>query len=212
MSAISGTRRSMKELSDGTVRVQIDIDPQFRDQFFAAFGQIDMPVALAPLAADFEQNMPETDGRWVSALYKSGWWFNPKVLAALGTDDEYRAWIQRQPSAYSGLFSEYVNGEGRCIAAHVRRAGESGMGYKAGYACIPLTDAEHQQQHRDGESALGGQAWFDGRRAHYVQQWAHERLRTALGVESLKQASPVRFCDWAESRGLTTTLPLALRG
>lgn len=54
MSVISGTRRAMKELVDGTIRVQIDIDPQYRDEFLQNFSQIDMPVAIAPLKADFE--------------------------------------------------------------------------------------------------------------------------------------------------------------
>lgn len=56
MSAISGTRRAMKEMADGTVRVQIDIDPKYRNEFFNLFGQIDMPVALAPLVSDFEKS------------------------------------------------------------------------------------------------------------------------------------------------------------
>jgi hypothetical protein len=59
MSAISGTRRAMKEMADGTIRVQIDIDPACRAQFLALFPNIDMPVALAPLVADFERREPE---------------------------------------------------------------------------------------------------------------------------------------------------------
>lgn len=55
MSAISGTRRALKELVDGTIRVQIDIDPRFKAEFHKLFPTIDMPVALAPLASDFEQ-------------------------------------------------------------------------------------------------------------------------------------------------------------
>lgn len=55
MSAISGTRRAMKEMADGTIRVQIDIDPSCRGDFLSLFPNIDMPVALAPLRADFEQ-------------------------------------------------------------------------------------------------------------------------------------------------------------
>lgn len=39
----------MKELVDGTIRVQIDIDPMYRELFFKLFGQIDMPVAIAPM-------------------------------------------------------------------------------------------------------------------------------------------------------------------
>jgi len=58
MSAISGTRRAMKEMADGTIRVQIDIDPSCRGDFLSLFPNIDMPVALAPLRADFEQQAP----------------------------------------------------------------------------------------------------------------------------------------------------------
>lgn len=59
MNAISGTRRAMKEMADGTIRVQVDIDPTCRAQFLQLFPNIDMPVALAPLVANFEQRQPE---------------------------------------------------------------------------------------------------------------------------------------------------------
>lgn len=83
---ISGTRRAMKEMADGTLRVQIDIDPKFRAAFFAAFGQIDMPVAIAPLVADFEKRAPEAEGygKHYAVLYKSGWFHNPKVSTEFG--------------------------------------------------------------------------------------------------------------------------------
>ena len=51
---VSGTRRAIKELVDGTIRVQIDIDPRFRKAFFDLFPDIDAPVAIAPLVDDFE--------------------------------------------------------------------------------------------------------------------------------------------------------------
>lgn len=222
LDAVSGTRRAMRELVDGSIRVQIDIDPAFRDVFLRLFSKIDMPVAIAPLAADFERNSVDQpisvesdekrgDGHWVAALYRAGWFFNPKVLASLGTDEEYRAWIQRQGSAWSGKFSEYVDGEGRCIAAHVRRAGESGTAFKAPYACIPLTDEEHQRQHQVGESAFGGQQWFDNQRAHYVTTWGHAQLRAALGVGSLKQSGTAELREWAHENGIFSTLPAKVR-
>ena len=61
MSAISGTRRAMKEMADGTIRVQVDIDPGCRGAFLSLFPNIDMPVALAPLVADFERRAPEPE-------------------------------------------------------------------------------------------------------------------------------------------------------
>lgn len=60
--AISATRRQYKEMADGTLRVQIDIDPQFKQRFLELFGQIDMPVALAPLKADFEKPKEKPKG------------------------------------------------------------------------------------------------------------------------------------------------------
>lgn len=50
--AISGTRRAIRELADGTVRVQIDIDPQHRSDFFRMFPEIDSRVAIAPLIGE----------------------------------------------------------------------------------------------------------------------------------------------------------------
>jgi hypothetical protein len=83
---ISGTRRAIKEMADGTIRVQVDIDPACRAAFWALFPSIDMPVALAPLVADFEKREPEPEdhGKHYAVLYKSGWFHNPKVVAALG--------------------------------------------------------------------------------------------------------------------------------
>jgi hypothetical protein len=48
-SVIAATRRAYKELVDGTLRVQLDIDPMFKADFLRLFPEIDMPVALAPL-------------------------------------------------------------------------------------------------------------------------------------------------------------------
>lgn len=114
-----------------------------------------------------------------------------------GTDKQYREWVQRQPSAISGGFSEWLQdlGEWRNPACHVRRAGKSGIAYKEQYACIPLTHAEHRTQHHSGElvclalhmtsTALeqlfagltDAQAlpvakdWFDRQRIKYLKAW-----------------------------------------
>lgn len=96
---ISGTRRAMKEMSDGTVRVQIDIDPRFRAQFFEMFGQIDMPVALAPLAADFEKREPEPEKPKGGALAKlAGMWSNAThfwEFCDVDNADDAAEWIRQ---------------------------------------------------------------------------------------------------------------------
>ncbi len=52
--AISGTRRTVKELVDGTLRVTVDIDPPQKAAFLKLLPEVDMPVAIAPLQTDFE--------------------------------------------------------------------------------------------------------------------------------------------------------------
>lgn len=95
---ISGTRRAMKEMADGTVRVQIDIDPRFRSLFFELFGKIDMPVALAPLVADFEQREPEPGKTKGGALAKlAGMWCDEQEFwnfSDTSNADEAAEWIR----------------------------------------------------------------------------------------------------------------------
>lgn len=57
--AISGTRRQIRELVDGTIEVKIHIDPAFRKTFHEMFPDIDTPIALAPLRLDFDQPKEE---------------------------------------------------------------------------------------------------------------------------------------------------------
>lgn len=99
------------------------------------------------------------------------------------TDKKYLDWIRRQPSALSGEFSEYFHGEGRSIAAHVRRGSNGGTAYKPQFSAIPLRQEEHLFQHQHGEKAclekyLGGKwtvegakAWFDGKAVEYFERW-----------------------------------------
>ena len=72
------------------------------------------------------------------------------------TDATFREYIQRQRSCLSGKFSEWISelGEWRNPACHVRRAGDSGTGFKAPYACVPMTNPEHAYQHQHGELAV----------------------------------------------------------
>ena len=38
-----------------------------------------------------------------------------------GSDEDFLAWVRTMPSILTGTYSEYVNGEGRNEACHVRR-------------------------------------------------------------------------------------------
>lgn len=96
------------------------------------------------------------------------------------TDEAYKAWVRRQPSCISSQFGEYINGEGRCEYAHVRRAKDSGTGYKPLFSGVPLTHAEHAMQHQKGEAytlaahgiiADDAKVWFEQKAVEYLSKW-----------------------------------------
>lgn len=103
--AVAGTRRSMKELVDGTIRVQIDIDPPDRAAFLRLFPNIDMPVALAPLAlntqpAPSEQSVDSENiagsterapNELARKLHVSGYFRNPRLWLAMHDSGVYTA-------------------------------------------------------------------------------------------------------------------------
>lgn len=207
---------SMKTMADGTPRITIDIDASLLD--LAMLGlEPGTPLAVARLTQeaaqqDAQKQMTEKSegyGEYYAKLTRDGFFWNPHVLGCLGTDGEYRAWIQLQPSIVSKQFSEYVNGEGRCVAAHVRRvANGSGTSIKPKFACVPLTDAEHQLQHNKGESHFaGGQAFFDRKRAELCLAWAKVKLYDAFNVDSLKDIPPDVFADSMIELGAGKFLP-----
>jgi hypothetical protein len=103
MSAVSGTRRAIKELVDGTIRVQIDIDPPFRKRFFELFPDIDMPIALAPLApkaftpAESDAGHEPTKGGALA-----------KLAGQLCADPAFREWLYpRLPVALGGHTEDF---------------------------------------------------------------------------------------------------------
>lgn len=91
-----------------------------------------------------------------------------------GTDAEYQTWVRRWPSCLSGAYTEYVNGEGMNVYAHVRRVSSgAGMAEKPPYSGIPLTDAEHQMQHQRGEGVFAPPEWYDAQARNYLYMWIH---------------------------------------
>lgn len=90
-------------------------------------------------------------GKEAAELYRLGWFFNQKVLEAIGTDEEYLVWLRSQPCAASHL----GDCEGDVVAAHVRRiANGAGTGIKPTFSAIPLCSKHHALQHSAGESAI----------------------------------------------------------
>jgi len=160
------------------------------------------------------------------ALHKSRVFGLVEFASAVGTDAEYHAWIQRQKSCVSHQYSEYVDGEGRCIAAHVRRASDAGTAFKPEFHQVPLTDAEHQLQHASGENevlrragildaradaGMAGKDWFYEKAFSYRQRWVWETLKAQLGYDHWYDVPPATLAQWAQERGLLSKLPRCYR-
>lgn len=104
--AISGTRRALKELVDGTVRVQIDIDPECRKDFFRLFPEIDTRVAIAPLKA--QPKAPEVKGGELARL-----------AGILCADPDFQIWLEERQDE---LPAEVGGAEGAERAAIILRS------------------------------------------------------------------------------------------
>lgn len=72
MNAISASRGSYRETADGSLEVKIIIDPRFKEEFHKIFRTKDMPVAIAPLVADFERVEATKEDEPVNDIQKGG--------------------------------------------------------------------------------------------------------------------------------------------
>lgn len=229
--ATSAIYRKMATLVDGTVRVTLDLDCELdlAAKIFGAPGDVVAVAKMSKEGAAESVPKPQDDperkySQEAKALKLSSFFRSLDVWRSIGTDDEFRAWIQKQACCVCGG-ADWVEeiGEHRCEAAHVRRAGESGTGYKASYACVPLCREHHTMQHNFGEGAavygLGDEdiddekakEFFDKQRIEYVSEWAWKRLKWLLGYDSLANVEPIVLRAWAGSHGIEHYLPQEYR-
>jgi hypothetical protein len=217
MSVIQATTSGIKDLADGTLRISFDIDPRFAQEAYKLFGARGSSVAIAALSLQATTDLAQAEtiqsandfGKYAEALYKCGWFLNPKVNEALGTDAEFLDYVKSRPCCYDG----YASCDGDVVAAHVRRIADgAGTSIKPKYSAIPLCNNHHQLQHQQGESALGGKDWCDKQRAKYLTDWCKEQIYVIFEVDSLAQLNKNNFVSWCDDIGIYNTLPLALKG
>ena len=219
--AVKCTFRGVKgQLQDGTLRVVFDIDPEDITDFTLGFvvpgiGTPSIVARLNPEAAQSQLQQEMIDkandyGDYAKALFKVGFFQAPPVLAALGTDADFEDWTEHQRSAFSGAFSEYVNGDGRCIAHHYRSvANGAGTGTKPPYSTIPLTHDEHDRAHR-GDDDMSHE-WQQKTLTKHRSAWGRVRLHDIFGVASLAEISPDAMLEWAEANDIAQFLPREYR-
>lgn len=168
-------------------------------------------------------------GEYAAKLYKSYFMRNEKVCRVLGTEADYKLWIQKQESCISGK-QDYIDmdsGEMRCEESHVERvAAGHGEGIKAPYHSVPLTHDEHQFRHQKGELECllkfdkmfrynyegapypkAAALWFEKHAMEYREKWVHERLCAEFKVKSLTDIDPEKLRKWCEFKGIEEALP-----
>ena len=212
--------------ASGDVVISLSVDSTQALQVQGFISKVGQPVAVAfaevgdqPDTFKAVQKKGEF-GEFARGLKLSGFFRRPEVWKAVGTDQEFREWVQLQKSVISGN-QDHTDSGPRCEAAHVRRAGESGTGYKADYACVPLTHEEHLLQHSKGEVAVllqyrkgikkievdEAKDWFNKARIECVQDWCWETAKDQMGEDSWTKISPVTFRIWANSKAVLSMIP-----
>lgn len=91
-----------------------------------------------------------------------------------GSDKQYQLWLRSQPSALDGGM-DYDNGTAYCDPCHYRTAANSGVGCKPEYCAIPLTHAQHLEQHRVGQFNFMPREWWEEMTIKYLTKWINER-------------------------------------
>jgi len=210
-SAIIGAMTLAKRFKDGTFRFQIDVSGEHEELIGSLFMGVDMPVAIARLTQEAAQQTAQKQaqslyGEEAKALRRSAFFRTPDVWRAVGSDDEFLAWLRTQRCVAMG------GCRGDVVAAHVRRVSEgAGVGIKPPYCAIPLCDHHHSYAHQYGDSTLGNREWWDLERIKNVQQWAWESLKQQLGYDHWNQVPPRALKDWAEQHGVELLLPNVYR-
>lgn len=169
---------------------------------------------IAALAVDASQPAEAQYGDHAKALFTSKILATDAFMQVIGTEKQYDAWVRNQPSCASGKFSMYVDGVGRCVAHHVRRASNSGTGIKGAYITIPLTDAEHSELHDRGEKTFvkeHGIHELDEVLWRHRHKWAWESLKSELGYSHWNEIPPETLRAWADIFSLTHLLPAIYR-
>lgn len=212
--AIAATRRASRELADGTLRVQIDIEPNDKLAFLNLFPHQGDSMAVARLEDEVAQRASQRGwGNYARILKVSSFFRTPEVWHAIGTDADFLDWLRAQKCASCGWEPRFEgNAWVGCDAAHRRRAGGSGTAYKEPYSAIPLCTRCHRQlQHQHGESAVGGKAWFDRQRILHLAEWGWQRVKEAHHVESMRDLDPAELYAWAQRHEVDRFLPAEYR-
>lgn len=148
-------------------------------------------------------------GKQASELYRIGFFFNPRAMERVGTDQQYLDWLKTQPCCIRGSLIADKEHDGDVVPAHVRRiAAGAGTSIKPEYSAVPMCDHHHKLQHQHGESEVGGKDFMDDERARQLSRWM---AVTCFGVESMGYVNPIDMRAWSRQHDIEHLLPEAYR-
>ena len=95
---------------------------------------------------------------------------------ARGSDKQFLEWLKHQPSAIDGgMDYDWDTGTSWCDPCHYRTAKNSGTGCKPKYSAVPLTHAQHLEQHRIGQFNFRPREWWEAKVRSYLERWIASR-------------------------------------
>ena len=219
--------------------IKLTILPEQLEKFRGLRGEI-FEVALRLLDNEHKPvHKPKNEKRFgqnANILYKSGFFYNPKVVEQIGTDDEYQDWCRTQPCVICNQFGEIVQdglkhaGEGRNIYAHTTRAGAKTSGKRGAgsnkpvFSGLPMCDKHHKLSHNPGPTSAYNEYckikgkdqttntakakhWFEEQSGRYLATWAHSKFAADFGYSSLAMVPPKKVLDWCQKNSLLYYLP-----
>ena len=164
-------------------------------------------------------------GRFAQRLMLSKLFCNPEFWVSVGTEEEYFAWVRKQPCCITGKMERNTdNGEDFTELAHVSSVKYGkGTGVKAPYFAVPMTQKMHRHvQHQNGIVSVWEKAgrnlpsgiqfpienevqiaryFLEMQALSYVREWVKEKIKSDLNMPSLSFCSPQVFEEYMESRG-----------
>ena len=221
--ALWGIRRTARELVDGTIRVQIDIDPKNRKTFNELLGEIDMPVALAPLAPEAVQTqefaanerkseMPR-ERTLAQQLHIDGYFRNPKLWRALHdygvyTVHDHKQWVSSQDCIVRGAISP-CRGDvvlHHCTSAAIQAAGAQlqpdAPNKVPHWYGVPLCHEHHRNWLHQGIAKREDKDRLLTEAVAIMSHQAKHAMKTHMGLDSLANITQDELEMFEEEIGL----------
>jgi len=216
---------SRKGVAGPVYRISFEVEKDVWDAFMTAKTEGMMVAAKAMVTETGEFQEPETEEAaqgWIARELKASGFFRPLVTArALGTEDDYKAWVRQQPCAACGKkdYDKDTTKE-QTQFAHVNRiATGGGKAIKSPWHGIPLCSGCHSEEHNHGEE------WLLSRlekapdtedplltlAVQYREKWAWQAFKSQKGLSSMTELKLSTIQGFCQQFNLGAILPSKLR-